>query len=64
MTKRHLGLSFILVGSAVSVALFLADFVGASNFEGVGPIQRLVLAAAVLLVLVGISLLPLGNRPA
>jgi hypothetical protein len=64
MTKRQLGILLIMMGLGAIVALFTADFIGASQFSGVGPIQRLGLAGAMLAVLLGLSLLPLGNRPA
>ncbi len=64
MTKRQLGLVFVLMGIAAIIALFAADIVGASNFGGVGPLHRLAMAGAILSILVGLSLLPLGDRPA
>lgn len=64
MTKRQLGLAFILLGSLTIIGLFGADLVGASNFGGIGPMQRIALAGGFALIVVGLSLLPLGNRPA
>ena len=64
MTKRQLGLLFIALGAAAIIGLFAADFAGASSFGGIGPIQRVAIAGAILLTLAGISLLPLGQRPA
>ena len=64
MTKRQLGLVFVLMGAGAIIALFAADIVGASNFGGIGPVQRLAMAAAIISLLVGLSLLPLGERPA
>jgi hypothetical protein len=37
---------------------------GGGQFSGIGPAQRVALLAAGVLVLVGLSLLPLGDRPA
>lgn len=64
MTKRQLGLLFITLGIAAIIGLFAADFAGASSFGGIGPMQRIAIGGAVILTLVGISLLPLGQRPA
>lgn len=64
MTKRQLGTLFILAGAGGAVALLALDFLGAGQFQGIGPAQRLALLAAALLFLVGLSLLPLGDRPA
>lgn len=64
MTKRQLGIVFILIGLGGVTVLFIADFAGASQFDGVGPMQRLALGAGALITLVGLTLLPLGDRPA
>lgn len=64
MTKRQLGLLFIATGAAGAVAIFAVDLVGAGRFQGIGPAQRAALAAAALLIVLGVTLLPLGDRPA
>ncbi|MFQ5398578.1 MAG: hypothetical protein ACE5E7_03175 [Anaerolineae bacterium] len=64
MTKRQLGFSLILLGLVIAVALMLIDLLGAGQFRGIGPVQRLGLVGAGLIVAVGLSLLPLGDRPA
>ncbi|HEY1408183.1 MAG TPA: hypothetical protein VF434_04530 [Promineifilum sp.] len=64
VTKRQLGLIFILLGLGAIATLTVFDFVGAGQFRGFGPAQQRALVAAMLVVLVGLSLLPLGNRPA
>lgn len=64
MSKRQLGLLFIVLGTAGVVALFGVDLLGAGRFQGVGPVQRAALAGAALLIVVGVTLLPLGDRPA
>lgn len=64
MSKRQLGLLFILLGILLAIALFAADLLGASQFGGIGPMQRLGLLGAIALVILGLTLLPLGDRPA
>jgi hypothetical protein len=64
ITKRQLGIGFILLGAAVIVGMFAVDLLGAGQFQGIGPAQQRVLIAAGLVVLLGFSLLPLGDRPA
>ncbi len=64
VTKRQLGLLFILLGVGAAVAMFAMDILGAGQFQGIGPAQRRALLAAGAAVLVGLSLLPLGDRPA
>jgi hypothetical protein len=64
ITKRQLGIGFILLGLLAIIATFAVDWLGAGNFQGIGPAQRLTLIGAALLILVGITLLPLGDKPA
>ena len=64
VTKRQVGLLFILLGVGAAAALFAMDVLGAGQFQGIGPAQRRALLAAGAAVLVGLSLLPLGDQPA
>ncbi len=64
VTKRQLGLIFILLGVGAAVAMFAMDMLGAGQFQGIGPAQRRALIVAALAVVVGLTLLPLGDRPA
>lgn len=64
ITKRQLGIGFILLGLVAIIATFAVDWLGAGNFQGLGPAQRLALIGAGLVIVVGITLLPLGDRAA
>lgn len=64
MTKRQLGYLFIGVGITAVLALFAIDLLGAGQFNGIGPAQKLALLAAGFLILLGLTLLPFGNNPA
>jgi len=64
ITKRQLGVGFILISLAAVVGSFAFDLLGGGQFQGIGPAQRLALLAAGTIFLVGLSLLPLGDRPA
>lgn len=64
MTKRQLGILFIALGSLGIVGLLGIDLLGAGQFNGIGPTQRLGLLAAGAVILVGVTLLPLGDKPA
>lgn len=64
VTKRQLGLLFILLGIGAAAAMFAIDILGAGQFQGIGPAQRRALLAAAVAVMVGLFLLPLGDRPA
>ena len=64
ITKKQLGVGFILISLIAVVGSFVFDLLGGGQFQGIGPAQRLGLLAAGIIFLVGLSLLPLGNRPA
>jgi len=40
------------------------DLVGAGQFNGLGPAQRQLIGLGALIALFGLTLLPLGDRPA
>ena len=64
VTKRQLGLLFILLGLGAAAGLLAVDLLGAGQFQGLGPAQRRALLVAGAAVLLGLSLLPLGDKPA
>ena len=64
LTKRQLAWLITAGGILLALATLSADLVGAGRFGGLGPAQRQALIAAGLLVAFGLTLLPLGHRPA
>lgn len=64
ITKRQLGIGFVLISLIAVMGSFAFDFLGGGQFQGIGPAQRLALLAAGVVFLIGLSLLPLGDRPA
>ncbi|NLF67097.1 MAG: hypothetical protein GX579_21115 [Chloroflexi bacterium] len=64
LTKRQLGLLLVAMGVGAAGLLLAVDLLGAGRSAGIGPAQRMALGGAALLVLVGLTLLPLGDRPA
>jgi len=64
VTKRQLGMLFIFLGLGAAVAMFAIDMLGAGQFQGIGPAQRRALIAAGLVFIAGLTLLPLGDKPA
>ena len=64
ITKRQLGIGFILISLVAVAGSFAFDFLGGGQFQGIGPAQRLGLLVAGVVFLIGLSLLPLGDRPA
>ncbi len=64
MSKRQLGITFLLLGIVAAIGIVAVDLIGAGNFQGVGPAQRLALLGAGAVALVGLTLIPLGDKPA
>mgnify|MGYP000170983749 CR=1 FL=1 len=64
LTKRQLGWLLILAGGLGALAGLGVDVVSAGGWPGLGPAQAQAVGAAALLALLGLSLLPLGDRPA
>jgi hypothetical protein len=64
LTKRQLGWLIIVAGAGLALVTLAADFVGAGRFGGFGPAQVRALGAGAGLIVFGLTLLPLGNRPA
>ena len=68
VSKRQLGFGFMVLGVASALSTFAIDWYRSSNDTGysteIGPVQIVMLVGAALVFLVGLSLLPLGNKPA
>jgi len=64
LTKRQLGWLILFAGLAVSLASLGVDLIGAGQFMGLGPAQKQATAGGLALALFGLTLLPLGQRPA
>jgi hypothetical protein len=64
ITKRMLGIGFIIIGILGVAVMFVRDLTGSAEFEGIGPTQRLAIVGGGVIILIGLSLLPFGNRPA
>jgi hypothetical protein len=64
LTKRQLGLLIILAGASPAAITLAANGVGLGHFSGFGPAKQLALVGAGAIALFGLSLLPLGQRPA
>lgn len=64
ITKRKMGIALALLGLAVAAGALAVDLLGAGKWGGLGPAQRNAIIVGVLVCLFGLSLIPLGNRPA
>lgn len=63
MSKRQLGLLFIGLGVAAILGLFLLDLVR-DGHQGIGPAQQQAMIVAGIGIVAGLTLVPLGDRPA
>ncbi len=64
VTKRQLGI-FLLAGSLLLIGGTVAvDLVGAGQWSGFGPLQRLAIGLGLLVAVVAGILIRLGDRPA
>lgn len=64
-TKKHLGYAAVLGGIFAITGVLLYDQLGLSDPKGgFGPSQQLAMIGATLSILVGLTLLPLGDTPA
>lgn len=64
VTKRQLGIATSLAGLLVIFGVIAADWVGAGEWGGFGPLQWLGVGGGIALLVVGITLILRGNRPA
>lgn len=64
ITKRQLGIALFCGGILALAALWVNDLVGTSEFAGVGVVQRNLMLGAAAAALIGLTLLPLGDKPA
>ncbi len=62
-TKRHLGVMLLAAGVMIVVAMAAAE-VFVSTTAGIGTMQRLGFLVGGVSTAVGLTLLPLGSRPA
>lgn len=63
-SKRQLGIILLVGGIIGLIGLLGLDLIGAGREGGIGPAQRAGIAGMIVIILVGISLIPLGDRPA
>jgi hypothetical protein len=64
VTKRQLGIVVIALGLLVALGTIAVDFIGAGQWGGFGPLQRIVIGLGSASIAVGLILIRLGNRPA
>lgn len=64
ITKRDVGIGLLVLGLCVVIGAVTVDLIGAGKWSGIGPAQRLAIGVGLFVLVVGLSLIPLGDRPA
>jgi len=64
LTKRHLGWLLLLGGIIGFIGIVAIDILDVGRQGGIGPAQQIALGGMVHLVLIGLTLIPLGDQPA
>lgn len=64
LSKRWLGLLLIISGVLGFAAIIGIDLLDAGREGGIGPAQQLALVLMALAVIIGLSLIPLGDHAA
>jgi len=64
VTKRQLGLFVVAISVVGLISITAVDILGAGEWAGFGPLQRLGIGLGLIAVIVGLLLIRLGDRPA
>lgn len=64
VTKRHLGFIVVALALLAILATVGIDLLGAGEWGGFGPLQRIGVGAGAVALAVGFILIRLGDRPA
>jgi hypothetical protein len=62
LTKRLLGLLLLIGGIAAFVAIMSVDILDVGREGGIGPAQRIALGGAVVIALIGLTLIPIRDQ--
>lgn len=63
-SKRGLGWLLVISGGLGIIAILGVDVLDIGREGGVGPAQRIAIGLAVVMVIIGLTLIPLGKDPA
>jgi hypothetical protein len=64
ITKRMVGIALGAIGLLICVGVMAVDVIGAGKSSGLGPAQQLAIEVGLVTFLIGLSLVPLGDKPA
>lgn len=63
-SKRALGVLLLIVGIGGFMAILAIDVLDVGRQGGIGPAQRFALGGMIAVAVLGLTLIPLGKRPA
>ncbi|MEO8608945.1 MAG: hypothetical protein ABI690_13730 [Chloroflexota bacterium] len=63
-SKRSLGWLLVISGGLGVIAIVGVDVLDIGREGGIGPAQRIAIELAVVMLLIGLTLIPLGKDPA
>ena len=63
-SKRGLGWLLVISGGLGIIAILGVDVLDIGREGGVGPAQRIAIGLAVVMLIIGLTLIPLGKDPA
>jgi hypothetical protein len=64
ISKRLLGFILVIVGIVGFTAILMIDLLDVGREGGVGPSQQIALSLMLAVIALGVTLIPLGSRPA
>jgi hypothetical protein len=64
VTKRQLGIFVVAISVLGTISILAVDVLGAGEWSGFGPLQRMGIGLGIGAVMVGLILIRLGDRPA
>ena len=64
ISKRQLGIALAAIGAVGALAVLAVDLLQAGNQSGIGPAQAMALLIMIITLIVGLTLIPLGDAPA
>ncbi len=63
-SKRGLGWLLVISGGLGIIGIFGVDILDVGREGGIGPAQRIALGLMVVMLIIGLTLIPLGKDPA
>ncbi len=63
VSKRQFGLLLLSIGGLTLIGLLLLDTLGGGREGGIGPAQQIGIGLSALMTLLGLSLVPFGDKP-